>query len=46
MDYSHFKALQALLFFGAAFGVGFWQLYALRRDSQAGDDEEDAKRSR
>jgi len=34
MDYGFFKALQGLLFFGAAFGFGFWQLYALRRDER------------
>lgn len=31
MDYSTFKALQALLFFGSAMGFCIWQLAALRR---------------
>ena len=32
MDYGIFKALQFVLFFGAAFGFGIWQLIALRRE--------------
>jgi hypothetical protein len=31
MDYSVFKALQALLFFGLAIGVAVWQLVDVRR---------------
>lgn len=31
MDYGIFKALQGLLFFGAVFAFGFWQLASLRR---------------
>ena len=31
MDYSIFKALQALLFFGLAIGVAVWQLVDVRR---------------
>ena len=32
MEYGAFKALQALLFFGAAFGFGIWQLVAVNRE--------------
>ncbi len=38
MDYSWFKGLQFVLFFGSAFVFGFWQLYALRRDERKGAD--------
>lgn len=31
MDYSTFKALQALLFFGSAMGFCLWQLAVIRR---------------
>lgn len=31
VDYGIFKALQGLLFFGAVFAFGFWQLASLRR---------------
>jgi hypothetical protein len=31
MDYSTFKSLQALLFFGAAIGFCLWQLAVIRR---------------
>jgi benzodiazapine receptor len=31
MDYSAMKAVQFVLFFGAVFGFGFWQLYSLRK---------------
>lgn len=31
MDYGTFKALQGVLFFGAALGFGLWQLAVLRR---------------
>jgi len=31
MDYSTFKALQFIGFFAVAFGIGFWQLWSLRR---------------
>lgn len=31
MDYSTFKALQALLFFGSVFAFCFWQIGALKR---------------
>jgi hypothetical protein len=37
MDYSDFKGLQALLFFGVPFVWGIWQLIVLRRDQ--GSDE-------
>jgi hypothetical protein len=37
MEYGVFKALQALLFFGAAFGFGLWQLIAVSREIR-GDD--------
>jgi hypothetical protein len=32
MEYGVFKAFQALLFFGSAFGFGIWQLIAVRRE--------------
>lgn len=32
MEYGLAKALQALLFFGAAFGFGLWQLIAVKRE--------------
>mgnify|MGYP003565126093 CR=1 FL=1 len=41
MEYGFFKALQGLLFFGVAFGFGFWQLYVLRRDSRGEDEKRD-----
>jgi hypothetical protein len=31
MDYSTFKSLQALLFFGSAMGFCLWQLAVIRR---------------
>ncbi len=31
MDYSIMKAAQFVLFFGAVFGFGFWQLYSLKK---------------
>ncbi|EGV16897.1 hypothetical protein [Thiocapsa marina] len=31
MDYSTFKSLQALLFFGSAMGFCLWQLAVMRR---------------
>lgn len=34
MDYGFFKALQGLLFFGAALGFGVWQLVSLRRQAK------------
>ncbi|MEM8489966.1 MAG: hypothetical protein AAF756_03995 [Pseudomonadota bacterium] len=41
MDYGLFKGLQALLFFGAAFGFGIWQLIALERDRpESGNDKQ------
>lgn len=41
MDYGAFKGLQFVLFFGVAFGFGFWQLAALRRLDR--EDEERQK---
>jgi len=32
MDYSHFKGIQFLLFFGVALGFGLWQVIAIKRD--------------
>jgi len=32
MDYGVFKAFQALLLFGAAFGFGIWQLISVNRE--------------
>jgi hypothetical protein len=41
MDYGIFKALQGLLFFGAAFGFGIWQLVAVNREiRKAAENEE------
>ena len=31
MDYSQFKGIQFLLFFGAALGLGVWQVIAIKR---------------
>ncbi|MEE4277403.1 MAG: hypothetical protein V2I82_02930 [Halieaceae bacterium] len=43
MEYGAFKALQALLFFGAAFGFGIWQLVTvnreIRRDAEGKETE-------
>jgi hypothetical protein len=45
MEYGTFKALQGVLFFGAALGFGLWQLALLRRlrrkrdEAQAGAEE-------
>ena len=43
MDYGIFKALQGVLFFGAAFGFGIWQLIAVNREirKHAETDEAD-----
>jgi hypothetical protein len=35
MEYSDFKGLQALLFFGIPLVWGVWQLIVLRRDAQS-----------
>ena len=45
MEYGVFKALQALLFFGAAFGVGIWQLIAVNREIRKEGDRERAEES-
>jgi O-antigen ligase len=37
-DYGVFKGLLGLLFFGAVFVFGFWQLAALRRDRRKEQD--------
>ncbi len=34
VDYSVFKGLQFVLFFGAAFGFGWWQLRSVRQDKK------------
>jgi hypothetical protein len=45
MEYGTFKALQGVLFFGAALGFGLWQLALLRRlrrkrdEAQTGAEE-------
>ena len=31
MDYGVMKAVQFVLFFGAVFGFGFWQLHSLKK---------------
>lgn len=40
MDYGAFKGLQALLFFGAAFGFGIWQLIAVNREIRRAAERE------
>jgi hypothetical protein len=42
MDYGIFKAFQALLFFGAAFGFGVWQLIAVNREIRRHAEREEA----
>lgn len=32
MDYSQFKGIQFLLFFGAALGFGVWQVVSIKKD--------------
>ena len=40
MDYSIMKAVQFVLFFGAVFAFGFWQLHSLKKlRKQRGKDE-------
>ncbi|MDX1718016.1 MAG: hypothetical protein R3287_13990 [Anderseniella sp.] len=41
MDYSAMKAVQFVLFFGAVFGFGVWQLYSLKklRERRKQDEE-------
>jgi hypothetical protein len=46
MEYGAFKALQALLFFGAAFGVGLWQLIAVNREIRRSNTPEDTADSK
>ncbi len=47
MEYSTFKSLQALLFFGSAMGFSLWQLAVIRRirreDAQARQQAAEAK---
>lgn len=47
MDYGIFKALQGLLFFGAVFAFGLWQLASLRRSrgtpARKGPDHQGAR---
>jgi hypothetical protein len=40
VDFGTFKALQGLLFVGAAFAFGLWQLAALRRSRRRAEDKE------
>jgi hypothetical protein len=42
MEFGIFKGLLALLFFGAVFVFGLWQLAALRRVTPKRDAAEDA----
>lgn len=46
MDYGLFKGLQGLLFFGAAFGWGIWQLVALKRDARKAEELEESAASK
>jgi hypothetical protein len=39
MDYSMMKAVQFVLFFGAVFGFGVWQLHSLRKLRKQRDDD-------
>jgi hypothetical protein len=43
VDYSVFKPLLGLLFFGSAFVFGFWQLASLRRLSRQQDERDQKK---
>ena len=40
MDYSLFKGLQFVLFFGAALGFGWWQLRSVRQDEEDNNRDE------
>jgi len=40
MDYSIMKAAQFVLFFGAVFGFGFWQLRSLKKLRERRDRDE------
>jgi hypothetical protein len=42
MDYSIMKAVQFVLFFGAVFAFGFWQLHSLKmlRKQRGKDDNQ------
>jgi hypothetical protein len=42
MDYGMFKAFQALLFFGAAFGFGVWQLITVNREIRRHAEREES----
>jgi len=41
MEYSDFKGLQALFFFGIPLAWGVWQLIVLRRDAQSEKGDSD-----
>ena len=50
MDTGTFKALELILFFGAVFGFGFWQLYKINRiiaerDKRKPEEGEPGRRS-
>jgi hypothetical protein len=45
MDYSVFKGLQFLLFFGVALGFGWWQLRACRPDPATEEHESPSQHS-
>lgn len=45
MDYALFKALQVLLFFGAALGFGVWQLASLRRYARRQKQRDSARQA-
>lgn len=40
MDYSIMKAVQFVLFFGAVFAFGFWQLHSLKKLRKQRDNDE------
>ncbi|MEL7044579.1 MAG: hypothetical protein AAGL66_06090 [Pseudomonadota bacterium] len=46
MEYGLFKGLQALLFFGAAFGFGIWQLIAVNREIRKAAEKEKSEAER
>jgi hypothetical protein len=46
MNYSDFKALQALLFFGVVFGFGVYQLVAVKREIRRDAERKRAQEAR
>ncbi len=46
MEYEVAKAFQALLFFGAAFGFGLWQLISVKREIRKDKEQRESGESR